>query len=150
MPSRLETARAKEHQIIAKRKELERRERGKIRKLEGRKKLIIGSVILASIEAGEFSETELMRLANKYLKGSRERQFLGLETPAKLPKSKAKHKSKKTQNVAQLEKQSDSMTTDTENLEGQSVLSDLSDDRVETGNSKPVLNQSQLSEKFLL
>ena len=83
--NRLDTLTAKRDQLNAQIQALRAREQAQKRKDDTRRKVLIGSVFLKMIKAGEMKQEQLDRILDKHLEKERDRALFGL--PIKLAQS---------------------------------------------------------------
>ncbi|MEO0707578.1 MAG: hypothetical protein AAF050_18195 [Cyanobacteria bacterium J06649_5] len=81
MSTKLEQLLQKESQLKAQIQKAKALERTKEKKKDTRRKILIGSAIMAQIEAGEFSEKNLITMMDTFLSRPNERDLFGLSTP---------------------------------------------------------------------
>lgn len=65
-------------QLTARIQDLKARQAASERKRDTRRKVLVGAVVLAAVEAGEFSRGELLGLLDRRLKNERDRQLFEL------------------------------------------------------------------------
>lgn len=78
MSKELEKLEERKKQIEAKIKEIKSKENAKKKKDETRKKILVGAMVLAQVERGEWPESRLKEAMDKFLDRERDRILFGL------------------------------------------------------------------------
>ena len=79
METKLKQLKARQQQIVARKRTIESRQ---ARKDDTRKKILIGSAILAQIEHGDYEQTKLNALLDRFLTRPDDRALFDLPAPA--------------------------------------------------------------------
>ena len=79
MSEKLERMKQQQAQLQARINAEIQKEKQKQRKLETRKKIIIGGTLLAMVKSGELSQERLDNMLNKHITSERDRILLGLK-----------------------------------------------------------------------
>ncbi len=78
MSSKLEKMKAQQAQLQARINAEQQKEKDKQRKLDTRKKIVIGGTLLAMVKSGELSQERLDNMLDKNISSERDRNLLGL------------------------------------------------------------------------
>ena len=78
MSSKLEKMKLQQAQLQARINAEQQKKKSKERKLETRKKIVIGGTLLAMVKSGELSQGRLDKMLDKNIKSERDRALLNL------------------------------------------------------------------------